>query len=495
MARFVPHRRPRLPFRIPFFRIFYSTTYTILYILVLVLLCVNPGVMIYTAFDQNAVQYVFEIGGVYVLTALLALFIYFSRLYSNRTVMAGVGKSWIPVEDGEVAKKVRKMIVRALERSAIIALESRPRDLSPTISSIRTNTTSSVATSNKTAQMNQTCGRILKIDPHHPPWGRVSHPGWSTPSVSDTSLAPHIHFRTVIHELPNLIEAKAVSLAPVDPYSTPTNSTAALRRPDPAMVGILQRNPQSDVRAYLAQLSQLDLVNPPEAGERFLHQYDRARFSSEPLSETEFEDLIDAFAHLLEGMTALNPALVSQVRANSSVNSSDTSSISGSVITASSASSTSSSTRSASIAGSVRQARRAQLAHRTPSLYTSLTRDSYATAESAAALSANGSDIPTSPSTFRSPTTPRLHTAHTRFSQSLGQSTLKREVSRETLASVGSVLRTVPTSDAISIISASTSSASSARSRSLRSYAGSVVRRSPTAGKRIPGAHGWISPG
>lgn len=69
------------------------------------------------------------IGGVYVLTALLAIFIYTSRLYTNRTVLAAVGKSWIPVEDGEVGRSIRKMIVKALERSALIAWEGRPRDL------------------------------------------------------------------------------------------------------------------------------------------------------------------------------------------------------------------------------------------------------------------------------------------------------------------------------------------------------------------------------
>lgn len=66
------------------------------------------------------------IGGTYVLTALIAIFIYSSRLYTNRSVLAGVGKAYIPVEDGEVGRNVRKMIVSQLERSAIIAWEARP---------------------------------------------------------------------------------------------------------------------------------------------------------------------------------------------------------------------------------------------------------------------------------------------------------------------------------------------------------------------------------
>src|ERR1700761_1641294 len=94
------NRRPGhlLPFRIPFFRIFYSTTYTTLYILVLAILAITPVSMIWAAIQNSAYQYIIMIGGTYVLTAIIAIFIYASRLYTNRSVMVGVGKAYIPVE-------------------------------------------------------------------------------------------------------------------------------------------------------------------------------------------------------------------------------------------------------------------------------------------------------------------------------------------------------------------------------------------------------------
>lgn len=465
MARFIPTIPKRLPhIHIPFFRIFYSTTYTVLYFITIVMLCINPAVMIYTAFDQGTYQYVFEIGGVYILTGILAIFIYLSRLYTNRTVMAAVGKSYIPVEDGEVAKKVRKMISRALERSTIIALESRPRDLSNSIDTVISNSTS---TSNEKIVIHPSAGRVLKLDPHSPPWGRIQHPGWSTPSQTDSHLPPHVNFRTVIHELPNLVEAKAVSLAPPDPYATP--KAAQPGEPvlaDPVVVQLLRRRPCSDLRTYLAHLSMLGLINPMGAGEDFLWQYERARFSSIPLSEDQFGHLMESFAILLTDMQELSKTIIGEVRAN--VVATDASSISSI-----SESSVSSSSRSASIAGSIRIM---TPRHRdtTPSLYRSVTATSFDTAPTSAIRSRTPGAF--SSRTANTADTPRPQTANTHFS-SLG-STLRHPPSRESLASVGSVLHAKRTlSDDVSISSGSISS--SLRSRSLRSYAGSVIRHSP----------------
>lgn len=449
-----PLRWPHI--HIPFFRIFYSTTYTVLYFIVLVLLCVNPAAMIYTAFDQNAYQYIFEIGGTYILTAILAVFIYFSRLYTNRSVMAAVGKSWIPIEEGEVARKVRKMIVKAMERSAIIALESRPRDLSNAVSTIRSNST---AMADDNLHTHPALGRVLKLDPENPPWGRIEHPGWSSPSQGDTLLAPHVNFRTVIHELPNLVEAKAVSLAPPDPFSTseaPGYPTLA----DPSVVDLLRRRPYADLRAYLGHLSKLGVIGNPQVGESFIFQYERARFSCVPLSEAQFETLMESFSILLTSMQSLEPTLIGELRADRiALDSSETSSISSGT--------NSSSSRSTSIAGSVRRAR---LGHsdRDSSMYRSTTDQTYDTAPSHIAQSLS----PLAGYSSRAET-PRPRTARTHFTTS--ETPLRRAVSRETFGSVGSVLRTMPGD--ISFTSG-TSDRSSLRSRSFRSYAGSVVRHS-----------------
>ncbi|KAL4945372.1 hypothetical protein BDV06DRAFT_184740 [Aspergillus oleicola] len=170
------------------------------------------------------------------------------------------------------------------------------------------------------------------IDPANPPWGVVEHPGWSAP---ESSLSPASNaegdntqgqqppmqglcYRAVIRELPHLIEAKAVSLAPPDPISTlrqddqvhldndgvgnEGEETEPLRIPDTRIVAILRRLPTMSLRSYIAHLSTLSILNPPETGLEFLSLYERARFSGRELYESEFRELMGVFADLLRGM-------------------------------------------------------------------------------------------------------------------------------------------------------------------------------------------------
>ena len=80
--------------------IFYSTTYTTIYVICICFLAITPISMMWQAIENLALQYVIMIGGTYVLTASIAIFIFASRLFTNRTVMAGMGKAYIPVEPG-----------------------------------------------------------------------------------------------------------------------------------------------------------------------------------------------------------------------------------------------------------------------------------------------------------------------------------------------------------------------------------------------------------
>ncbi|THW55061.1 GTPase-activating protein GYP5 [Aureobasidium pullulans] len=266
-------KRLRLPFRIPFFRIFYSTTYTTLFLLILLLLAITPATLIYTALRASAFQYVFEIGGVYVLVIIFTLFIYSSRLYTNRSVLAAVGKSWIPVQPGEVSKNVRKEVVKAANRCALIAFETKPRNLQPEL--IRLKKQDDDSSHDGHDGDSTSVGKIVQVDPQRPPWGRVSHAGWSSPSQLDANLAPHIQFRTVVMELPNLVEARAVSLAPPDTsFDIPKDGTATA---DEQVVSLLSRKPTADMRSYLAQLSSLGLI-PPDAGQDFVQRYEHAHF-------------------------------------------------------------------------------------------------------------------------------------------------------------------------------------------------------------------------
>ncbi|KAK5119747.1 hypothetical protein LTR85_007323 [Meristemomyces frigidus] len=300
-----------LPFRIPFFRIFYSTTYTILYIIILCLLAITPSSIIWTAVENHAYQYTFMIGAVYLLTALISIFIYSSRLYTNRTVLAGVGKAYIPVEEGEVSKSVRKMIVKQLERSAIVAWESKPRDLVGEI--LQAETLGLLPPETQSVDHNDyTVGRVIAVDPASPPWGCVDHPGWTSPSHRDDNKNPNVECLNVVAELPNLIEARAVSLAPPDPAMTPMEGQAVA---DPAVVQLLCRPQIMGMRDYLTQLSYLGLVNPPAVGQDFLRQYEKARFCGRPITEADFGTLMATFAELLSGVTELSPEIVEQIRA------------------------------------------------------------------------------------------------------------------------------------------------------------------------------------
>ncbi|KAK3724804.1 hypothetical protein LTR37_000852 [Vermiconidia calcicola] len=311
----------RLPFRIPFFRIFYSTTYTTIYILCIGLLMITPASMIWNAIQNSAFQYIIVIGATYLFTALVATFIYASRLFTNRTVLAGVGKSFIPVEEGELGKGVRRLVKEGFERSAVVAWESRPRDLAPEVATQAEPRGMLSLESAKLGPGVVVVGKEIPVDPARPPWGHVRHAGWSSPSQMD-SETPNLQFANVIAEMPNLIEAKAVSLAPVDPLTTPSNGPPMA---DPVVAEVLRRSETMGMRDYLTQLSYLGLVNPQHIGRNFLQQYEKARFGGSAIAEQAFQNLMAAFADLLA-----DPATIEQIREQAGESSSSSSSLSSS---------------------------------------------------------------------------------------------------------------------------------------------------------------------
>ena len=285
--------RPRL------FRIFYSTSFTIVFLLVLAFVALTPTDAIYQARRQSRLWDIGAIAGTYILTALLAILIYASRLYTNRSILQSIPKTYIPVEQEDLpGKLMRKEIVEGLERSAIVAYKARPRfdrveDDSPTAS----------------ARISAITHSDSRKDDFQPTWKTIAHPGWSSPASPDL---PNLHFDTIIAELPDLIEAKAVSLAPTNPLITPQSEEIPL--PDERIVEILQRSINMGLRDYIAYLDSLDLINPPSLGADFLSFYERARFSTKPLHEPEFRSLMSIFASILRGMTKLNPDLLAELQ-------------------------------------------------------------------------------------------------------------------------------------------------------------------------------------
>jgi hypothetical protein len=304
--------------RIHLFRIWYSTTYTVLFSITLGLLVVTPADTIYQSIRTDEIQKIFVISGVYFLTFLITILIYSTRLYTNRSVLQGIPKAYLPIEDGEVGKLVRRLIVKDLKRSAIVAWDSRPRDLQEEVQDDgKTGTRPSTAERQHTpfkrrSHVNETT--VIQISAASPPWGNIAHAGWSSPSSEDL---PSLQFWTVIPELPNLIEAKAVSLASPDPAFHPgyqPHDTSPIL-PDAQVVAVLQRPATMGLRDYISRLSSFGLINPPTLGAKFLSQYEYARFSNAQLTEFEFRNLMAVFADILSGMTELDPDLIANILA------------------------------------------------------------------------------------------------------------------------------------------------------------------------------------
>ncbi|MCJ1444568.1 MAG: hypothetical protein MMC23_005070 [Stictis urceolatum] len=295
--------------RFPVFRVFYSTTFTVLTLLTFALLLISPGDGIFQSYVNNQLWNVVIIAGTYLLTLITAAFIYATRIYTTRQHLASIPRSYLPIRKGDASKYVRQLIADGLARSATIAYNAHPRDLKEN--------------ENSTPAEAEVLGASIKslsaVPSSPPPWGKVAHPGWSSPSSSDL---PSVHYEPVLLELPHLIEAKAVSLAPQDlltvptPPATPTNQGVIL--PDPVAVSILQRPAALNLRDYLAHLSSLAMLSDPELQTSFLTQYERARFSTLALSEPEFRALMGTFSTLLRSLAPPDPSLLAAAAADSS---------------------------------------------------------------------------------------------------------------------------------------------------------------------------------
>ncbi|KAL4990636.1 hypothetical protein BDW68DRAFT_154122 [Aspergillus falconensis] len=322
-------------------RLLNYTVFTFLSIILLCLILLTPADAIYQCYVTHRLTNIFIITGGYIVTFLLAVLIYATRIYTNRSVLGGIPKAWIPVEKQDVGKSVRRLVVEGLGRSALIARGARPRNLGRDSSANRprdgdgngqalADTGTGAVAGEGEEREGLLRGFDYDVDPENPPWGVIEHPGWSAPESSLLASAPDqgtshgdtqtptpgLCYRTVIRELPHLIEAKAVSLAPPDPIftvHTPNQSRAgegegegegdeAPRLPDTRIVAILRRPGTMSLRSYINHLISLSILRPPETGLEFLALYERARFSGKELYEDEFRELVGVFADVLRGM-------------------------------------------------------------------------------------------------------------------------------------------------------------------------------------------------
>lgn len=292
-------------------RILHLTAFTFLSIVLLCLILLTPSDAIYQCYVTQRLINIFFIAGAYIVTFLLAVLIYATRIYTNRSVLTGIPKAWIPVEKEDVGGSVRRLVMEGLARSAVIAYQARPRD-------VAVEEQTQTQTQSQQVQAQQEQGLVVNRD--RPPWGHIEHPGWSSPESRDL---PDLPYRTVIQELPHLIEAKAVSLAPPDPVFTATSYSPQgggqgqeHAIPDTRVVEILQRRTSMGVRDYIQRLTAMEVIRPPEVGAEFVVLYERARFSAHELFESEFRELMHVFAEMLRGMKGLGPEKIMKLEAD-----------------------------------------------------------------------------------------------------------------------------------------------------------------------------------
>ncbi|KAM3508270.1 hypothetical protein MY11210_006804 [Beauveria gryllotalpidicola] len=281
-----------------FQRILYRSIYILFYLILIGLLLITPGDVIQRSVGNDERYNIIVLALVYAATLLIVGFVYATRLYVNKTALAAIPKLWIPVDRSDVKERVYKMICAGLNRSAAVAFLSRPRDRSlADETSSRENLFAQPCLPMKTARtVGLELGVVLPARGTN--WADIEQPGWSSPNSQDL---PNLQYSTVLAELPNLIEAKVLTLAP-------RAMLGAEQQPalDQDMVALLQRDPTMSLRTYLDTLAELGVLDTDEQTADFLTQYEYARFSTRPLTNSEFRSLMHLFAELLRTMRAPN---------------------------------------------------------------------------------------------------------------------------------------------------------------------------------------------
>lgn len=274
------------------FRLFYSTSFTAVFLIQIVVIAVTPSDAIYESYKRHRLLDIFLLAGTYVLTALIAILIYASRLYTNRSILKDIPKTFMPIDKEDLpGDRVHRLIQECLERSAVIAYQARPRSRRIEHDTVNAGLRMLALTKSPTCT-DQTL---------EPSWGKIAHPGWSSPASHEL---PNLEYATVVDELIDLVEAKAVSLAPADPLSEPGPDGTPM--PDPRVIEEIMRSGNMGMRPYLRYLIDVGVVPDSSLTVAFLAAYERARFSSKPLTDDDFQSLMRMFAELLRNMTPVD---------------------------------------------------------------------------------------------------------------------------------------------------------------------------------------------
>ncbi|KAJ4326821.1 hypothetical protein N0V84_002744 [Fusarium piperis] len=280
--------------------IIYRTLYFLLYVILLGLLIATPVDAIQRSFRNRQLYNIWILIAAYVLTILVVSFVFFTRLYINKTELDSIPKGWVPIEKGDLRSAVYKVVHLGLGRSASIAFESRPRlqtDDIPDDETVETRVKLGFDGPSGPAEE-----LVVTIPRRRPVWGDIEHYGWASPNAPDL---PNLEYTTVFSELPNLIEGKALTLAPPDPTSQANPPLL-----DADAVALLQRTANMSLRDYMVHLADLGVLEMDANTTKFLTHYEYARFSTRPISNAQFKELMHLFAEILRGMEPLDPDIL-----------------------------------------------------------------------------------------------------------------------------------------------------------------------------------------
>ncbi|KAI5456350.1 hypothetical protein BGZ63DRAFT_429009 [Mariannaea sp. PMI_226] len=285
------------------FSIIYRSVYFLLHVILFGLLVATPADAIQRSLHNDQLYNVYILAAVYIATIAIVTFVFFTRLYINKTDLDNIPKGWVPIDKGDVRSAVYKMINARLGRSANIAYISRPRlesDDSPEQGQLlRSRSKQSVDEFGLPTE-----DVVVNLPPQPAVWGEIEHHGWASPTSPEL---PNLEYITVLSELPNLIEGKALTLAPPDPTSQTEPPIL-----DADAVALLQRTANMSLRDYIIHLASLGVLEMDATTTKFLSHYEYARFSTRPISEARFKELMHLFAEILRAMEPFDPNILDE---------------------------------------------------------------------------------------------------------------------------------------------------------------------------------------
>lgn len=281
--------------------IVYRFVYFLLCVILLGLLVATPGDAINRSFENGQTYNIWILIAAYVLAILTIAFVYFTRLYINKTELGSIPKGWIPIEKGDVRSSVHKVIAAGLGRSASIAFQSRPRLLVDGEEQLEEPVETRIKLGFDGPQ-GPAEELVVTLPRQRPVWGEIEHYGWASPNSTEY---PNIEYATVFSELPNLIEAKALTLAPVDPTTQADPPVLEM-----GAVELLTQTPEMSLRDYITHLVSLGVLEMDATTTKFLSCYEYARFSTRPVSNARFQELMHLFAEILRAMEPMDPDIL-----------------------------------------------------------------------------------------------------------------------------------------------------------------------------------------